>query len=152
MEEEEKKNGIDNQTPPPVPEKDKMDLEKEWADRLGMSFDPEVAEKAAGDPRPDELPPVYLMPEGTQLPPKMPQEPMPPTYLVWSIIATICCCLPAGVAAIIFSSQVSSRYYARDFKGARRASRQAEIWIIVSIVTGIIVNALYMPLSLLIQS
>ena len=112
MEEEEKKNGIDNQTPPPVPEKDKMDLEKEWADRLGMS----------------------------------------PTYLVWSIIATICCCLPAGVAAIIFSSQVSSRYYARDFKGARRASRQAEIWIIVSIVTGIIVNALYMPLSLLIQS
>lgn len=40
MEEEEKKNGIDSQTPPPVPEKDKMDLEKEWADRLGMSFDP----------------------------------------------------------------------------------------------------------------
>ena len=50
---------------------------------------------------------------------------------------------------IVFSSQVSSRYYARDYEGARRASRQAEIWIIVSIVAGVIVNALYMPLSLL---
>lgn len=129
--------------------KNRPDIDKEWADRLGMDFDPELAEKAAKSPRPDELPPVYVMQEGTTIPPRVPQEPMPPTYLVWAIVATICCCLPAGVAAIVFSSQVSSRYYARDYEGARRASRQAEIWIIVSIVAGVIVNALYMPLSLL---
>lgn len=130
---------------------ERIDADKEWADKLGMDFDPEIAANAAKNPKPDELPPVYVMPEGTKLPPLMPREPMPPTYLVWAIVATICCCMPAGVAAIVFSSQVSTRYYARDFEGARRASRQAEIWIIVSIVTGIIVNALYMPLSLLIQ-
>jgi hypothetical protein len=38
---------------------------------------------------------------------------------------------------------------ARDFEGARRASRNAEIWIIVSIVAGIVSNALYVPLTLL---
>ena len=77
---------------------------------------------------------------------------MPPTFMIWAILSTICCCLPAGVVAIIFSSQVSSKYFARDYEGARKASERTEMWIIASIVLGIIVNALYMPLSLLMPS
>lgn len=64
----------------------------------------------------------------------------------------ICCCMPAGIVAIIYSASVSSRYFARDYAGARRASRNAQIWIIVSIVTGIVANALYVPLTLLMPS
>ena len=60
--------------------------------------------------------------------------------------------MPAGIAAIIFSASVSSKYYAADYEGAKRASRQAEIWIIIAIVAGIITNALYLPLTLLLPS
>ena len=60
------------------------------------------------------------------------QPPMPPTYLAWSIAVTILCCLIGGIVAIVYSSQVSSRYIAGDYQGAEYASRQARIWIIVS--------------------
>ena len=139
------------QTPPEIPESVKVD--EEWAERLGVDFDRERA--ATPPPVPEGKPrqtmpphPMYVMdPASEPLQPM--REPMPPTYMVWSILATICCCLPAGIAAIVFSAGVSSRYFARDYEGARRASRRAEIWIIVSIVTGVVFNALYMPLSLL---
>ena len=46
------------------------------------------------------------------------QPPMPPTYLAWSIAVTILCCLIGGIVAIVYSSQVSSRYIAGDYQGA----------------------------------
>lgn len=73
---------------------------------------------------------------------------MPETYLVWSVIITLLCCLIPGVVAIIFSASVSSKYYAGDIEGARRASRNAQIWCIVSIIAGIVWATLYMPLTL----
>ncbi len=76
-------------------------------------------------------------------------EPMPPTYLVWSIIMTVLCCLVPGVVAIIFSSQVSTKYFSGDIEGAKRASRRAEIWIIVSFVLGVLSATLYMPIMLI---
>lgn len=75
-------------------------------------------------------------------------EPMPPTYLVWSVIMTVVCCLIPGVVAIIFSSQVSTKYFSGDIEGARRASRNAEIWIIVSFVLGVLSATLYLPIML----
>lgn len=75
-------------------------------------------------------------------------EPMPPTYLVWSVIMTVLCCLVPGVVAIIFSSQVSTKYYSGDIEGAKRASRNAEIWIIVSFVLGVLSATLYLPIML----
>lgn len=80
------------------------------------------------------------------------QQPMPKTFMVWSILATIFCCMPAGIIAIINSAMVSSKYFAKDYEGAKRASHNAEIWIIVSIVAGIIVNAIYTPLTLLLTA
>lgn len=75
-------------------------------------------------------------------------EPMPPTYLVWSVIMTVLCCLVPGVVAIIFSSQVSTKYYSGDIEGAKRASRRAEIWIIVSFVLGVLSATLYVPIMM----
>ncbi|MDE6695945.1 MAG: phosphoribosylglycinamide formyltransferase [Muribaculaceae bacterium] len=76
------------------------------------------------------------------------KEGMPPTYLVWSVIMTILCCTIPGIVAIINSAQVSSKFYQGDIEGASRASRNAEIWIIVSFVLGVISNTLYIPLAL----
>ncbi len=70
-------------------------------------------------------------------------EPMPSTFLLWSILSTIFCCFIPGIVAIVFSSMVSSRYYARDYEGSRKASKMAEIWIIVSIVLGVVSAPFY---------
>lgn len=170
MKEEERKDETGGmpgtpQTPPEIPEE--LKLEKEWADRLGINYDEqdvarqqeeaakrqekaeqrrEEAEQQRAE-RPQDR--IYVMPADRPLPPAIPREPMPPTFMLWAVLSTICCCLPAGVVAIVFAAQVGSRYYARNYEGARKASRLAEIWIIVSIVLGIVSNALYLPFSLL---
>ena len=76
-------------------------------------------------------------------------EPMPSTYLIWSVLCTIFCCFIPGIIAIIFSSQVSSKYYSGDIEGARRASRNAEGWIIASFVLGVLTATLYLPIMLI---
>lgn len=137
--------------PPPIPP------DQQWAQALGIPHKPEDFV-----PRPSEVPPVsgpadqdvrYVAPGPTS-----PQtaavsvvngEPMPPTYLLWAILSLIFCCMPAGIVAVIMASQVSSKYYQGDLEGAKRASRRAEIWIIVSFVLGVLFNTLYLPFMLL---
>ncbi|MBD5240848.1 MAG: DUF4339 domain-containing protein [Barnesiella sp.] len=65
-------------------------------------------------------------------------EPMPPTYLVWSILTMLFCCVPSGIVAIIYSSKVSSRFNSGDYGGAKKASDTAAIWILVTVVLGLI--------------
>lgn len=69
---------------------------------------------------------------------QQPMPPCPPSYLAWAILTTICCCLPLGIVSIIYSSQVSSRYMANDYAGAVRASERAQLWLILSIVCGLL--------------
>lgn len=76
-------------------------------------------------------------------------EPMPSTWLIWSILVTVFCCFIPGIIAIIFSSQVSSKYFAGDLEGARKSSRMAEIWIIVSFVLGVLSATLYLPFMMI---
>lgn len=57
------------------------------------------------------------------------RPPMPPTYLVWSILVTIFLSRIIGIIAIVYSIQVSSRYYAGNYEGAAYASRQARLWV-----------------------
>lgn len=70
---------------------------------------------------------------------------MPSTYLVWAILATICCCIPTGVVAIIYSSKVSPAFYRGDYAAALRASERAQLWIIISFVAALI----WAPFSIL---
>ena len=58
---------------------------------------------------------------------------MPPTYLVLSILVTIFLCRIAGIVAIVYSTQVSSCYYAGNYEGAAHASRQARRWVRVPV-------------------
>jgi hypothetical protein len=63
----------------------------------------------------------------------------PPNYLVPAILATLFCCLPAGIVSIIFATQVNSKYAAGDVAGAAGASKNAKMWMMISAGLGIAV-------------
>lgn len=65
-------------------------------------------------------------------------QPKPSSYLVLSIIATVLCCTPAGIVALICSARVNSLYNAGQYTMAQKASETAQTWIAVSIVIGLI--------------
>lgn len=154
-------------------ESEKRDIEKEWAEELHFdSWPPKTTEEtplvsqtpppftgeesqpispASPAPRPLEAPSPYIAPKTPQATDGQNManpEPMPNTYLVWSVLATVMCCLIPGIVAIVYSSKVTSRYYAKDYEGAKRASDMAQYWIIGSIVVGIVVQTLYLPLMI----
>lgn len=61
----------------------------------------------------------------------------PKTWLMESILATILCCPPFGIAGIVNAAKVQSRFYAGDIQGAHRAAAQAKKWTTVSVVVAI---------------
>lgn len=73
---------------------------------------------------------------------------MPPTGMLWSVLSVIFCCILPGIVAIYFSSRVSKCYYEGDMAGAERASRLAQIWIIVSFVLGLMNATLWLPIAM----
>lgn len=132
-----------------APAEENPSMESEWADALKIQFTPPKVPTT-----PPELPkqPSENLNRGyqeTRYPHHDSREPMPSTWLIWSILVTVFCCFIPGIIAIIFSSQVSSRYYAGDIEGARRSSRMAEIWIIVSFVLGVLAATLYLPFMMI---
>ena len=60
-----------------------------------------------------------------------------PNYLVWSILVTILCCLPLGIPAIIFSSQVNQKIQIGDENGAMEASKKAKMFCWLSFGLGL---------------
>ena len=67
----------------------------------------------------------------------------PPNYLVWAILTTLFCCLPLGIASIVYAAQVNSKYTAGDVAGARASSQRAKQFAIWSAVVGIVVLVVY---------
>lgn len=66
------------------------------------------------------------------------EEKRPSTYLVWSILSTILCCFPLGVAAIIFSVKAGRKADSGDYEGARKSAEIAQWMIILSITLGLV--------------
>jgi len=71
------------------------------------------------------------------------EQNQPKNYLVESILVTIFCCLPFGIAGIVFASQVNSKYANGDYEGALKASKDAKKWMKWGLISGIIVAVLY---------
>jgi len=61
----------------------------------------------------------------------------PKNWLVESILVTIFCCLPFGIAGIVFASQVNSKWATGDFAGAQQASKEAGRWTKIGFWIGI---------------
>lgn len=70
----------------------------------------------------------------------MENKPKPPqNYLALSIISTLFCCQIFGIIAIIYASQVNSKFIAGDYQGAQSASNNAKIWSFLSIGIGLLI-------------
>ena len=67
----------------------------------------------------------------------------PKTCLVESILATLFCCLPLGIVGIVNATKVESRFHAKDFDGALKASADAAKWAKLSFGIGIAVVVIY---------
>lgn len=81
-----------------------------------------------------------------------PAAPPPPNHLVWAILTTLFCCLPAGIVSIVFAAQVNSKWQSGDHAGAISSSNNARTWAIVSAVIGVIVSVIYLVVVVAAQS
>lgn len=108
--------------------------------------------------------PTYSMPEKTYTPPPPPsQNDNPyaasypssskpsravasgsvPNYLVWAILSTLCCCLPAGIVAIVYAAQVDGKVASGDYYGAVESSNNAKMWSWISFGASAVFGVLY---------
>ncbi len=62
-----------------------------------------------------------------------PTRPNIPSYLWQSIVATLFCCMPFGVVAIVYAAKVDSLLAVGDYVGAQSASDSAKTWVGVSV-------------------
>jgi hypothetical protein len=58
-------------------------------------------------------------------------------YLVFAILTTVFCCLPTGIPAIIYASQVNTKLQLGDIAGAQSASNNAKMWCWISFGLGL---------------
>ena len=63
-----------------------------------------------------------------------PQTPPPENNLVWAILATVLCCMPLGIVAIVKSSQVNSLWFQGFHAEAYKAGDEAKKWAMWSAI------------------
>lgn len=80
--------------------------------------------------QPDESPGTAQTQESAAVPP------CPPAYVAWSVIVTVLCCTPVGVAALILSSMTKSAYYKGQLEKSKKYSEITQWLIIAAIVCG----------------
>lgn len=74
----------------------------------------------------------------------METQPCPKTWMAESILVTIFCCLPFGIAGIVFAAKVSSLYAAGQYEEAVEASNNAAKWTKIGFFVGLAVMVIYM--------
>lgn len=71
---------------------------------------------------------------------------VPKSYLVESILVTLFCCLPAGIAGIVYAARVESAYNLGKYQEAEEASQSAAMWTKISFWIGLAGTILYIML------
>ena len=89
--------------------------------------------------------PVFTRPkseEDSKAPPG-PTSEFVPTYLTEAILVTLFCCLPFGIAAIVYAAMAKGKLEAGDYAGARECAGKAKYWCQVSFFLGLLGVTLY---------
>jgi len=73
-----------------------------------------------------------------------------PDYLIPSILATICCCPPFGIVAIVFSAMASSEKSIGNYQKALAHSKNAKIFLLIGVIGGGLASALYIAMVILV--
>ena len=71
-----------------------------------------------------------------------------PNYLVQSILVTLCCCLPLGIVAVVYSAQVNGKLVAGDIAGAQASSANAKMWAWIGFGVGVVINIIGLAFQL----
>ena len=71
-----------------------------------------------------------------------------PNHLVGAILTAIFCCQIGGIIAIVYATKVNTKLAQGDVAGAQEASRTANTWIIVNIITGFVIGLLYFIIAI----
>lgn len=79
--------------------------------------------------------------------PSQPDQQKPDNFLPWAILSTIFCCLPFGIVAIVYSTQVDSYWYAGNYEGSRLAAKRARTWTWVSVGVAVACWVIYLLLA-----
>lgn len=66
--------------------------------------------------------------------------PPPPNHLVWAILATVLCCMPLGVASLVFAAQVDGQHARGEYQKAIDSSNKAKTFAIISAATGVLLT------------
>lgn len=109
---------------------------------------PTSISKTASAPAEQPQQHTYQQQQSVNTPPPSQQNQMhpelpPKSWLVESILVTILCCLPFGIAGIVNASKVESRWYAGDKAGAQRASEDAARWTKIGFFGGLAFIVIY---------
>lgn len=78
-----------------------------------------------------------------------PQGQPPANNLVWAILSTLFCCLPLGVASIVFAAQVNGKWAAGDVAGAQEAADKAKKFALWGAIAGAVVIVLYIVFAVI---
>lgn len=81
---------------------------------------------------------VHPGPDGWN--PPAPSSTKPNNYLALAILSTIFCCMPFGIASIVFASKVDNQWNSGDYGGANESARKAKMWFWLSFGFGLIVD------------
>jgi len=95
----------------------------------------------------DFSPPVQASPDVVRPAPVPPASASPrkiENHLVKSIIATLCCCIPFGVAGIVYAAKVDALLARGDYAAAEEAGKKAGMWSNLAIGVGFVVQLLLM--------
>lgn len=68
-------------------------------------------------------------------------------YLIPAILTTLCCCLPIGVAAIIFAVKANTLQGVGDYEGAAEAASKAKLYTWIAFGVGFVVNLIILVLQ-----
>lgn len=80
------------------------------------------------------------------------QQPMqkPQSWLWLGIVTTLLCCLPTGIASIVYASKVDNLWNMGDYQGAIDASKKAQMWGWIGAGLGFVVSFIYIVALLLV--
>ena len=62
------------------------------------------------------------------------------SHMGFAIFCTFCCCLPTGIAAIVFASQVSKHLQDGDYDAAKKSADNAQMFCWISVILGLLCN------------
>ena len=72
-----------------------------------------------------------------------------PKSIILPILVTLCCCLPGGVIALVFTLQANSAGAMGNLQLAEKNAKNAQLCMIVSAVIGVIAAVLYVVFMML---